>query len=79
MPAPDVKSVPSKDDKKTTNAKAAELHKKATTAAKRGDCASTNSYGSEIRSIDVGYYNDVYLRDATVRKCAATQNSQGTK
>jgi hypothetical protein len=75
VPPPDLKTLP-KDD---SNSDAKGLHDKAKKAAKRGDCAATRSYGSKIRSIDVGYYNDVYLRDATVRKCAATQDSQSTK
>lgn len=76
VPSPDIKSVPKKDE---DSSKARDLHDRAKTAAKRGDCAATNRYGSQIRSIDVGYYNDVYLRDATVKKCAATQDSQKTK
>ncbi|MCP4445867.1 MAG: hypothetical protein GY811_11065 [Myxococcales bacterium] len=62
-----------KDEDKKASPKAPNLHAKAISAAKRGDCARVLSLGRQIRSIDSGYYDRTFLQDARLKACRSVK------
>lgn len=46
-----------------------ELHRKATAAAKRGDCAEALRLGQQIRKLDGRYFDTDFLADPVIREC----------